>query len=102
MAELSTLGEILLKKIEQDKEFEELIYNILNFIHKLKQNYAEKELKNYKTYELSRELEKRETIQSIFIEPYGKATIIVEPENPDKDNIVLNIEGCASIMIDRS
>ena len=60
------------------------------------------ELKDYKTYELSKELGKREYIQSIFVEPYGRATIIVEPENSNDDNIILNVDGSATIMIDRT
>ena len=84
----------------RDAELLELMDNMINFKNKLAKKYAAKELADYKSYELSRELKKRKDIQSIFVEPYGKATIIVEPENPDEDNIVLNIEGCASIMID--
>lgn len=59
------------------------------------------ELKDYRTYELSKELEKREHIQSFFIDPYGKATIIIENENPS-NNIILNIEGAATILIDET
>lgn len=89
------------KNIIEDDELSELMDYMINFRNKLEKKYAEKELADYKTYLLSRELQKREHIQSIFVEPYGKATIIVKPEHSDEDNIILNVDGCATIIIDR-
>lgn len=47
-----------------------------------------KSLKDYKSYELVKELKRRDDIEVIFIEPY--------------DKITLNVEGVATILIDRN
>lgn len=99
--EKEQLAKIIGETIVEDDELLELVNDMINFRNKLEKRYADKELADYKTYLLSRELQKREHIQSIFVEPYGKATIIVEPEHSDEDNIVLNVDGCATIIIDR-